>query len=123
MRLFCEEFHLESKIVFKKEVKKVEKNPDFEETGKWKIIIKDLTTDQITEEVFDAILICSGLNNRPKRVIYEGQHLFKGRVIHSKEYKGSHAHEGKRVVVIGCGNSGVDIATDLSLVAEKVKNR
>lgn len=45
---------------------------------------------------------------------------FKGTVLHSHSYKDSRGYEDKRVVVVGIGNSGGDIAVELSRVAEKV---
>lgn len=45
---------------------------------------------------------------------------FPGKLSHSWEYKDPDAFRGKRVVVVGIGNSGGDVAVDISRVAEKV---
>ncbi|KAG8524945.1 Dimethylaniline monooxygenase [N-oxide-forming] 5, partial [Galemys pyrenaicus] len=45
---------------------------------------------------------------------------FKGEYIHSWEYKSPEKFQGKRIVVVGIGNSGVDLAIDLSRVASQV---
>ncbi|DBA13622.1 TPA: hypothetical protein GDO54_018474, partial [Pyxicephalus adspersus] len=45
---------------------------------------------------------------------------FKGQYLHSREYKLPDNFKGKRVLVIGIGNSGGDIAVELSRIAEKV---
>ncbi|KAG8003410.1 Dimethylaniline monooxygenase [N-oxide-forming] 5, partial [Nibea albiflora] len=55
---------------------------------------------------------------------HPGQHLciesFEGKYFHSWDYRSADDMQGKRVVVIGIGNSGGDIAVDISRVAEKV---
>lgn len=52
----------------------------------------------------------------------QGIESFKGRYFHSWEYRTAKDLEGKRVVVVGTGNSGCDIAVDISRVAEKVNH-
>lgn len=51
-----------------------------------------------------------------------GIESFEGNYFHSWDYRSADDMEGKRVVVIGIGNSGGDIAVDISRVAEKVQN-
>jgi len=50
-----------------------------------------------------------------------GNETFSGRCLHSQEYKNADAYRGKRAVVVGIGNSGGDIAVEISRSAEKVK--
>ena len=49
-----------------------------------------------------------------------GIETFEGKYLHSWDYKGPEDMHGKRVVVIGIGNSGGDIAVESSRVAEQV---
>ena len=51
---------------------------------------------------------------------YVGIERFDGKYFHSWEYCNADGLQGKKVVVIGIGNSGGDIAVDISRVAEKV---
>ncbi|KAJ0520360.1 putative indole-3-pyruvate monooxygenase [Helianthus annuus] len=44
----------------------------------------------------------------------DGLSDFKGEVIHSTEYKSGKGYENKKVLVVGAGNSGMEIALDLS---------
>lgn len=53
----------------------------------------------------------------------EGIETFKGTYFHSWDYKGPEDMYGKRVVVIGIGNSGGDISVESSRVAKQVKIR
>ena len=45
---------------------------------------------------------------------------FKGKIVHSHDYKDFHGYEGKRIVVVGVGNSGCDVAVELSRIASQV---
>ncbi len=49
-----------------------------------------------------------------------GIDTFKGTFFHSHDYKSPEEWRGKRVVVIGIGNSGGDIAVELSRMAKQV---
>ncbi len=55
--------------------------------------------------------------------ISPGHETFSGRCLHSWEYKDADACRGKRVVVVGIGNSGGDIAAEISRSAEKVRQK
>lgn len=44
----------------------------------------------------------------------DGLSEFKGEVIHSTAYKSGKGYENKKVLVVGAGNSGMEIALDLS---------
>lgn len=49
-----------------------------------------------------------------------GHDTFTGTCIHSRDYKDGTAFSGKRVMVVGIGNSGGDIASEISRHAAKV---
>jgi dimethylaniline monooxygenase (N-oxide forming) len=70
---------------------------------------------------FDKIVISNGgsvgLPNIPS---IEGLEKFKGCSIHSQAFKKSRDFAGKRVMVVGFGNSAADTATQLAGVADKV---
>ena len=51
-----------------------------------------------------------------------GIDTFKGKYFHSRDYKTPEEWRGKRAVVIGIGNSGGDIAVELSRMAKQVSN-
>lgn len=49
-----------------------------------------------------------------------GVEKFKGKIMHSREYKYPEEFRDKRIVVVGLGNSGVDISLDLSHTTKQV---
>ncbi|KAK1361980.1 hypothetical protein POM88_046454 [Heracleum sosnowskyi] len=38
---------------------------------------------------------------------------FNGRILHTSDYKNGDEYKGKKVLVVGCGNSGMEIILDL----------
>ncbi|KAH7288708.1 hypothetical protein KP509_31G037800 [Ceratopteris richardii] len=45
---------------------------------------------------------------------FPGLHQFSGKVLHSCQYKNGHSFRGKSVLVVGCGNSGLEVSLDLA---------
>jgi Flavin-binding monooxygenase-like len=69
------------------------------------------------EEIFDYLVVCSGHHREPFMPGYPGH--FSGEELHSSEYKRPDTLKDKRVLVVGGGNSGCDIAVDVGRVARK----
>lgn len=59
------------------------------------------------------IVMATGTINEPNEPKLLGQTEFSGTVLHSSRYPGGAAFFGKRVVVVGAGNSAIDICQDL----------
>ena len=59
------------------------------------------------------VVMASGLFQIPNRPHWPGEETFPGPVVHSKEYKNGAVFRGKRVLVVGFGNTGAEIALDL----------
>ncbi|NXF44956.1 FMO3 monooxygenase, partial [Oceanites oceanicus] len=117
---YAEHFDLLRHIRFKTLVTKVKKRPDFSVTGQWEVVTQRDGKEETA--VFDAVMVCSGHHVYPKLPIAEfpGIQKFKGCYFHSREYKEPEKFRGKKVLVIGLGNSGCDIAVELSTVASQV---
>lgn len=56
------------------------------------------------------VIVATGLNHKPKMPGFEGMSSFKGKVLHSSQYKNGAAFAGKNVLVVGFGNSGCEQA-------------
>ena len=86
------------------------------EDGKWMVSTE---RDGIeTEALFDALAVCNGHHWLPRIPTYPGN--FNGEFIHSHEVKRFSKFAGKRVLVIGGGNSACDVAVESSRVAASV---
>uniref|UniRef100_A0A8C4X0Q6 Flavin-containing monooxygenase n=1 Tax=Eptatretus burgeri TaxID=7764 RepID=A0A8C4X0Q6_EPTBU len=121
LHLYAENFKLNNHIRLKTKVEAVTKRPDFTSSGQWDVVVVD-ENGKKEEMVFDAIIVCSGHNyaaNIPKDS-FPGIEKFKGQIIHSKDYREPSPYTGKRVLVIGFGNSGADISTEISRHASQV---
>lgn len=56
------------------------------------------------------VVCANGATWDPKLPAFEGD--FAGDLRHAGAYRGAHEFDGRRVLVVGCGNSGADIACD-----------
>jgi putative flavoprotein involved in K+ transport len=60
------------------------------------------------------VVLATGQYRVPRLPSWPGREGFTGELIHSSDYRNGVAWEGKRALVIGVGNSGAEIATDLA---------
>lgn len=82
----------------------------------WMITVeKDGSTQ--THEVA-GVLLANGTLHHPNRVSLPGE--FSGEQIHAADYRSPDVFRDKRVLIIGCGNSGCDIAVDAVHQADSV---
>ena len=61
----------------------------------------------------DAVVLCTGYNGVPLIPEWPGRDAFEGEVFHSAQYRNGARFAGRRVLVVGAGNSGAEIALDL----------
>lgn len=59
------------------------------------------------------IVIATGVNRVPHRPSLPGEEDFEGWITHSREYRNPDPFLGHRVLVVGMGNTGAEIALDL----------
>jgi cation diffusion facilitator CzcD-associated flavoprotein CzcO len=71
-------------------------------------------TQQGLEISSNHVVVATGLNRIPKRPSYEGEDGFTGQQIHARDYREPSPFAGQRVLVVGMGNTGAEIALDLS---------
>ncbi|VDM40357.1 unnamed protein product [Toxocara canis] len=120
LQLYAEHFDLLKYIKFDTKVTYIERAKSYDETGKWIVRYVDESGANNAEE-FDSVLLCTGHHTQPYwPQPWKGQELFKGRIIHSHSYKDHQGYEDKVVVVVGIGNSGGDVAVELSRIAKEV---
>jgi len=64
------------------------------------------------------LIAATGSFSKPHRPHFANQGAFRGSILHAAEYRNADPFRGKRVVVVGGGNSAVQIAHELAGVAE-----
>jgi len=109
---YAKHFNLYDHYYFQTKVEKVEKHND-----QWLVTITNSKGEQKTY-YYKGVIIANGTLSEPNIPSFDGD--FTGEMIHSSEYKTADIFEGKRVLVIGAGNSGCDIVVDAVHRAEQV---
>lgn len=82
--------------------------------GRWEVEAVDLATGR--RELYAArfLVVASGENDERFVPEVPGLEAFPGTVVHAAEYRSGEGLRGKAVLVVGCGNSGMEIAYDLA---------
>lgn len=117
--MYAKKFNLNDYIKYKHEVKSIAMSSDYEKTGLWLVTYVD-DQDIEKEQHFDGVMICTGHHATPHEPKFPGQDKFQGTVIHSHSFKNADKYLDQKVVVVGVGNSGLDIATELGRIASQV---
>nr|XP_051178109.1 probable indole-3-pyruvate monooxygenase YUCCA10 [Lolium perenne] len=80
----------------------------------WSIVARDMAEGTTMNFVAKFLVVASGENSAENIPDIPGLHSFPGEAIHSSRYKSGKSFSGKTVLVIGSGNSGMEIAYDLA---------
>ncbi|XP_077132542.1 flavin-containing monooxygenase 3-like [Ranitomeya variabilis] len=120
IKLYAKHFALVRYIKFKTTVCRVEKHSEFSVTGQW--LVTTESNGEKKTDIFDAVMVCTGQHEQPVVPLntFPGIEKFRGQVLHCREYKRPNEFEGKQVLIIGMGNTGVDIATELCTKTSQV---
>ena len=107
---YVDHFGFRDRIRFQTSVEHAEKL----DGGGWQ-----LTTDDGRTERFDALLVANGhhWDKRWPEPAFPGQDAFRGTLMHAHDYVDNEDMRGKDVVVLGMGNSAMDISVEASDVA------
>lgn len=117
---YCRKFGLENHIHYGCNVEQLTVT-EHDDNEQWPRIELQWKCDGKTvNQTFDNVLICNGHYALPSYPNLQGIDAFKGRVIHAIEYDNPDEYKGKTVLCIGARASGVDIAREIGLVANKV---
>ena len=105
---YVEHFGLRPLIRFNSRVTSVRPNEGAKgRSARWIV-----ETERNNGGVFDAVVVASGHLSKPWRV--DKLAAFTGESLHSHDYKEPYPFVGKRVCIVGFGNSACDIASDLA---------
>lgn len=123
---YCDHFGVTPHIRFRSDVIAVEQVGEAGPTGqggpadgrpaRWRVT--DDAPDGTTRTAeYDHVVIATGHLHEPRHS--EFLQGFGGTYLHSNSYRNPEPFVGKRVCVVGTGNSGVDIASDVCTVARR----
>ncbi len=113
---FVDHFGFRDRIQFRTTVTSVTKASDG-----WDVTVQRRGSDDTQTQRYDAVLVANGhhWDARLPEPAFPGSDTFTGRQLHSHDYKDFDGFEGKRVLVLGIGNSACDIAVETSKVSER----
>jgi hypothetical protein len=101
LRDFADAYNLRSRIALNTSIESVTKL----DNGTWRVVRQDGVVAR-----YRAVVCCSGAQWVPNLPQVPGS--FSGEVLHSSEYRDLDQIRGKRVLVVGGGNSACDIVVD-----------
>jgi cation diffusion facilitator CzcD-associated flavoprotein CzcO len=104
LRAYAKAFGLYPLISFNSRVSKAERTADG-----WQVQIEGESTPRI----YAGLVVANGHHWAPTVPTYPGH--FDGEMLHSHDVKSKEQLKGKRVLVVGAGNSAVDILSDAAL--------
>jgi dimethylaniline monooxygenase (N-oxide forming) len=107
---YVDAFGLRERITFDTAVERADLRAD----GSWAV-----TLEGGERRAYDALVVANGHHWDPRWPDPHFPGSFEGQEIHARDYVDPEGLEGKSVVVVGLGNSAVDIAVDVSRVAER----
>ncbi|MBC6446634.1 flavin-containing monooxygenase [Actinokineospora xionganensis] len=113
---FVDHFGLRERITFRTEVVAVEPAGDG-----WRVTVRDRDTDERRTAEYGAVVVANGhhWDARWPEPAFPGADTFDGGQTHAHAYKVPDPYVGKRVLVLGIGNSATDIAVETSRVAQR----
>lgn len=103
-RRYADHFGLTSRFRFDTKVSTVTRGDD----GRWGVTAHG-EGGEATEH-YDGVILANGTLAEPQVPTFRGD--FAGEILHTSSYKSAEQLRGKRVLIIGAGNSGCDIAVD-----------
>jgi hypothetical protein len=113
---YVERFGLREGITFNTEV--VSARPV---DGEWEVTVQDGGGERRQSMRYRALLVANGHHWSPRwpEPAFPGSEEFEGEQIHVHHYREPDVLVGKRVLVLGIGNSAVDVAVESSRIAER----
>ncbi|XP_075545125.1 flavin-containing monooxygenase 5-like isoform X2 [Dermacentor variabilis] len=116
-RSYADHFGVTKYVKTKHDVVQVMPAADYEKTGRWDVLVRDLEANTDRRETYDAVAVCVGHHVYPNVPHFKGQEKFRGRIVHTHSLKNADTFRDHRVAVVGIGNSAVDAVVDASYVA------
>ncbi len=113
---YAQHFGLREHIWFGTEVVRVEPAGP-EADGYWDVTTRVGHRERTSR--YAAVVVANGHNWAPKQPSYDGLADYRGQVIHASAYKDPTQLRGRKVLVVGGGNTGCDIAVEAAQQAAR----
>jgi thioredoxin reductase len=113
---YADHFGLREHIWFGSEVESVEPAP---EDRRWDVTIRGSRGGEPRTLRYAAVVVANGHNWSPRWPEIEGMETFRGQVLHAGAYSDAAQLRGRKVLVIGGGNTGCDIAVEAAQQAAR----
>lgn len=111
---YADHFGLTSRIRFRSKVVSLRPAPNHRtDAPQWEI-----ETERGEVHRFDRVVVANGHLSKPLH-LPEYRDGFTGEYLHSHDYRSPKPYVGKRICVIGVGNSAVDIASDVCVTSPR----
>ncbi|XP_059642275.1 indole-3-pyruvate monooxygenase YUCCA6 [Cornus florida] len=81
--------------------------------GFWRVRSVGVKDGEEMEYVCRWLVVATGENAEAVVPHIEGKEEFGGGIVHTSLYKSGEVYRGKKVLVVGCGNSGMEVCLDL----------
>ncbi|KAH7952697.1 hypothetical protein HPB49_000425 [Dermacentor silvarum] len=114
---YADHFSVTKHVRTRHDVVQVTPAADYENTGRWDVLVRDLEANTDRTETYDAVAVCVGHHVYPNVSHFKGQEKFHGRIVHTHSLRNADKFRDRRVAVVGIGNSGLDAVDDVSHVA------
>lgn len=111
LRSYADAFRLGEHIELRTGVSRIEPEADGGPAVPWRVRL-----ESGEERRYDAVVIANGHNHAPRLPDFPGR--FDGETLHAAHYRTPDIFHGKRVLVVGGGNSGCDIAVEAAQHAD-----
>lgn len=92
---YTDHFGLKDHIEFNAQVVRVLPIED----NKWEVIVKDLLNGEYITEIYDAVFVCNGHFFAPQIAHIDGASEFKGKIMHSHDYRSPDAFQGELIFI------------------------
>lgn len=112
---YADHFNLRPTISFRHRVDHVQ--PGNHGDDGFGVTVTNLETNETTTRHYGHLVVANGHHWSPKMVDFPGR--FDGEITHARAYDTPEPFSGKRVLVVGIGNSAVDIASETSYVSDQ----
>ena len=110
LNAYADHFGLRDIVRFSSEVTGVEALPPDDGAQRWRVRLATGDADE-----FDRVVVANGHQSIPVHPSFARD--FTGDYLHSVDYRVAERFTGQRVLVVGTGNSGLDIAADVCSAA------